>query len=137
MASCLIKHRDSLTIPSFSLSITNHVGAGIAQWYSAVLLDDRWFKSRQGTGIFLSTAMSRPASGTPNLLSNGYQGLIPSLRGDLPPTPQCVFMPAQLHIFTNHAALPPEKKMYGQFLKSRNDLTELPHRGRSAIAMLC
>jgi hypothetical protein len=36
--------------------------AGIPQWYSAdIRLEDRRFESRQGLGIFLFTAISRPA----------------------------------------------------------------------------
>jgi hypothetical protein len=49
--------------------------SGIALDYG---LDDRWFESRQGLGIFFFTTASRPAlPPTQSLLSSGYQGLFP------------------------------------------------------------
>jgi hypothetical protein len=44
--------------------------SGIALGYG---LDDRWFESRQGLGIFLFTTASRPALGP----SHGNKGLFP------------------------------------------------------------
>jgi hypothetical protein len=75
-------------------------------------LDDRWFESRQGLGIFLFTTASRPALGptqppiqwVPGALALGVKKRVregdqspPSsaeveVRGAVPPLPQFVFM---------------------------------------------